>query len=125
MSSTVKTVERCREWRSGLAIWVAGLLVFETLTGLSVWLLPFSIPNQFMVLVHTALGCLFVLPCAGYLIRHWLRYRSNLMTHLKLLGYVGAFVLILCALSGIILTFQAAVGTKISYFWDTIAQCRN
>lgn len=120
MNSTAKTVERCREWRSGLAIWSAGLVLFETLTGLSIWLLPFSIPNQFMVLVHTALGFLFIVPCAGYLIRHWLRYRSDILTHLKLLGYVGAFVLILCALSGIILTFQAAVGTKISYFWDTI-----
>ena len=39
-------VGRTAEWRSRLSIFVAGLLLFETLSGLSIWLLPFSVPNQ-------------------------------------------------------------------------------
>ncbi len=37
-------------WKSGLAIWTAGFLVFATLSGLSIWLLPFSVANQMLVL---------------------------------------------------------------------------
>ncbi|MFQ5928408.1 MAG: multiheme c-type cytochrome [Acidobacteriota bacterium] len=113
-------LDRTKEWRSGLAIWTAGFLMFECLSGLSIWLLPFSIPNQIMVVVHTVAGLLFLAPCSWYLIRHWLLYRTHMMTHVKLLGYIGLFVFILCAVSGVILTVQAALGTKISYPWDTI-----
>ena len=56
---TIVKVDRPAEWRAKLAILVSGLLVFETLTGLSIYLLPFSLPNQFVVLVHTLAGLIF------------------------------------------------------------------
>ncbi len=113
-------VDRVSEWRSNLAIWTAGFLLFETLTGLSVWLFHFSISNQVMVLMHTVAGLLFLAPCAWYLVRHWLLYRNYTMTHIKLLGYLGVFVLALCGISGIVLTVQAAFRFKISYWWDMV-----
>ncbi|MBI4409627.1 MAG: hypothetical protein HY561_07965, partial [Gemmatimonadetes bacterium] len=50
---------QAEEWRSRLLLTVGGLLLFETLTGLSIWLLPFSVPNQVTVLLHTVVGLPF------------------------------------------------------------------
>jgi len=63
---------------------------------------------------------LFLIPCVWYLVRHWLRYWRNTMSHILLLGYIGAGVLILCLVSGGVLTYQAALGIKISYGWDAV-----
>ncbi len=53
---------RALEWRSRLSIFVGGLLLFEAITGLWIWLLPFSVFSQVSVLVHTAAGILFLVP---------------------------------------------------------------
>ena len=53
---------RALEWRSPLSIFVGGLLCFEAITGLWIWLLPFSVSSQMSVLVHTAAGILFLVP---------------------------------------------------------------
>jgi hypothetical protein len=120
MANQNQRVDRAREWRSRLAILASGYLIFETVSGLSIWLLPFSVFNQVMVLLHTAVGWLFLIPCVWYMLRHWLLYRSNSMTHVKLLGYLGAGILIACAVSGVVLTWQAAFGTGIGYFWNRL-----
>ena len=44
------------EWMRSLGIWVSALLILESVTGLSIFLLPFSISNQVAVLVHTVAG---------------------------------------------------------------------
>ena len=51
-----------QHWTRTLLILVSGFLLFETLTGLSIYLLPFSIGNQFMVLIHTLIGVIFCIP---------------------------------------------------------------
>ena len=103
-----------------LAVATSVFLVVMTVSGLSLWLLPFSIPNQILVFVHTLLGLLFFLPISWYLLKHWLTYRGHLMTHIKLLGYVGVFAILLCNVSGIILTAQALFARTISATWDTV-----
>ncbi len=112
--------ERAREWRSPLAVLVAGFLAFLTLSGVSIWLLPFNVPNQVMVLVHTVAGIAVLIPCVWYLVRHFLRYWRNNLSHIVVLGYLGAAALIACAVSGAILTYQAALGVRISYAWDAV-----
>ncbi|HEV2493311.1 MAG TPA: multiheme c-type cytochrome [Terriglobia bacterium] len=112
--------EHAREWHSRLAIAVAGLLGFLTLSGLSIWLLPFSVANQVTVFAHTLLGLAFLVPAAWYLVRHWRRYWRDPLSHLQLLGYIGAAVLLLCLVSGGVLTYEAAVHTRIRYGWDTL-----
>ena len=109
---------RSEEWRAKLSIFVSGLLVFETLTGLAIYLLPFSLPVQFAVLLHTAAGLIFVIPYIVYQVRHWLVYREAAMTHVKLTGYISLVVAVVCGVSGLVLTVQAAFGTRISYAWD-------
>jgi len=65
------------EWGRRLAALVLGWTAFETLSGLSLWLLPFSVPNEWMVLVHTGAGLLFLLPALVYQARHLAVYWSR------------------------------------------------
>jgi hypothetical protein len=109
---------KAKEWQHKLLFFISGLLFFETLTGLSIYLLPFSVSNQIMVFLHTVIGLIFIIPFAWYQIRHWLIYRSMTMTHIKLTGYFSMVVTILAAVSGLVLTYQAIFQTKISYGWD-------
>ena len=112
--------ERAGEWRSPLAILVAGFLAFCVLSGLAIWLLPFSIGTQVTVFVHTLVGLVFLLPSGWYLVRHWRRYWRNPLSHIQLLGYIGAGVIILCLISGVVLTWQATLGIRITYSWDIL-----
>jgi hypothetical protein len=113
-------VDRPAEWRAKLSVLISGLLAFETLTGLAIYLLPFSLPNQFMVLVHTIAGVVFIVPYAWYQVRHWLVYRHTTMTHVKLTGYLSLVATAVCGISGIVLTIEAVFSRRISYAWDTI-----
>jgi hypothetical protein len=107
-------------WQERLLLCVSALLVFETLTGLSMYLLPFSVPNQVAVLLHTLIGLVFVVPYAWYQIRHWRLYRERQMTHIKLTGYFSMVAAIALALSGVVLSVQALVATRISHGWDLV-----
>ncbi|MEJ2049292.1 MAG: multiheme c-type cytochrome [Calditrichota bacterium] len=109
-----------REWRHKLLFTIAGLLVFETLSGLSLYLLPFSISNQIMVLLHTIIGLIFIIPFGWYQLRHWLLYRPKVMTHFKLTGYFSLGATLMVLITGILLTLQAIFGTRIGYLWDTL-----
>lgn len=115
-----KLVNRQAEWRSKLTLWSNGALLFLTLTGLSVWLLPFSRFNQMAVLVHTLIGLIFFVPLTLYALRHWLVYRRHVLTQTKLLGYVSVGILLACGVSGLVLTYQPLFGVKISYFWRAV-----
>jgi len=118
------SVERWRKglqnWRSHLAILAAGYLLFETLSGLAILFVPFSVPSQIVVLVHTLIGLVFLIPCGWYLIRHWIEYFRNPLSHIVLVGYLGFAALALCLISGAVLTVQAIWGVRISYGWDTV-----
>jgi Cytochrome c554 and c-prime len=118
VTATDYTALKTAEWRRRLLYTVAGLLVFETLTGLSIYLLPFSVPNQVMVLLHTIVGLVFILPYAWYQVRHWHTYRALRLSHVKLTGYFTMAATIAAALSGLVLTVEAIAGTRISRSWD-------
>ena len=111
---------RANEWRHKLLAYTSGLLFFETLTGLAIYLLPFSVSNQVMVLLHTVVGLVFIIPFAWYQIRHWLIYRPTRMHHIKLTGYFSMVATVVAAISGLVLTFQAVFMTRISYGWDLV-----
>ncbi len=120
MTGTTPTISKAGEWKHVLLIVVAGLLVFETLTGLIIWLLPFSVTNQVNVIMHTLVGLVFVIPFAWYQIRHWIVYRHTKMNHYKLTGYFSLVATLLVSISGLVLTYQAVFTTRISYTWDLI-----
>ena len=108
------------EWRRRLAAVVSGLLVFLTLTGLSILFLDFSEPNQVMVLLHTLIGVVFLVPFIWYSYRHWRVHRRATLTHVKLTGWLSLAAMVVVSISGLILTYQALFGTRISYLWDMV-----
>jgi hypothetical protein len=111
---------KSQEWQRPLLRVVSGLLVFETLSGLAIYLLPFSVPTQMTVLVHTAAGIVFVLPYLWYQLRHWRNYRSIRVSHVVLTGYFSMLTSVVLVVSGLVLTAQALFGTRISPRWDLV-----
>ncbi len=107
-------------WRRGLVVWVGAFLLFETVTGLAIWLLPFSVSAQVMVLVHTLVGLLLLIPFAWYQARHWNAYRRWRLSHVVLTGYFAMAATLVAIVSGLVLTWQALFATRISYAWDTV-----
>ncbi|HWP39134.1 MAG TPA: multiheme c-type cytochrome [Gemmatimonadales bacterium] len=118
--SPVDLRAKTEEWQRRLWVTVSGLLAFETLTGLAIFLLPFSVPNQVSVLLHTMAGLVFVLPYVWYQVRHWRLYRTRQMTHVKLTGYFSMVAAAVLVVSGLVLSYQALLQTRISYAWDLI-----
>jgi hypothetical protein len=95
-------------------------LGYEVLTGLSVYLAPFSVFNQYGVLLHTLIGLAWTPLFAWYLGRHWwLRYHGN-FNHVQLLGYVASALVAGCIASGVVLTYEALFGTRIHPTWDFV-----
>jgi hypothetical protein len=113
-------VDAVAEWRSKLTKVTSGLLLYETLTGLAILLLPFSPFNQFNVLLHTILGIAMIVPVLWYCWRHWVVRRKGNLSHYQLMGYIAFALLAACLLSGVVLTWQAALGTRINLTWDLV-----
>ena len=113
-------VDRVREWRSPLLTCVAALLAFLTLSGLSAWLLPFGAFNQHLVLAHSLLGLAFIAPFAAYAWRHWRNYRRARTTHFHVTGWASLALVGVLAVTGVILTWQALLTTRISYAQDLV-----
>lgn len=118
MSSPQYAALKSQEWQRPLLRVVSGLLVFETLSGLAIYLLPFSVSTQMTVLIHTVAGIVFVLPYLLYQLRHWRAYRSIRLSHVVLTGYLSMLSSVALVVSGLVLTAQALFGTRISPRWD-------
>ena len=108
------------KWHSSLTRWVAGILFFELISGLVIYLVSFSITTQALVVIHTAVGLVAVIPYIIYQIRHWLSYRDNKLTQHKLIGYIAMVTAVGAAITGLLLTYEAVFLTRIDYLWDQI-----
>ena len=107
-----------REWRNGLTGCTLGLLAFETVSGLAIYWLPFSVFQQFEVLAHTVLGLAMIVPVGWYLVRHWKKRITGNFSHYMLLGILSMLSLVLLYVTGIVLSGQALLGTRIAHLWD-------
>ncbi len=116
----VSRVDAPAEWRSRLAGLTLGVLLFETLSGLGIYLLDFSVFNQYSVLAHTVIGVAATVPIVWYVVRHWWRRRRGNLSHYQLLGYIAAAVLGVLLVSGFVLTWQAVFGPRIGQVWDQV-----
>ncbi len=108
------------QWRLRLAALAGGYLLFETISGLAVWLLPFNQLAQFSVLLHTAIGILFLIPAVWYVVRHWWIRRKGNLSHYQLLGYISSAILAVCLISGLVVTWQGVVGPRLNAVWDLL-----
>jgi hypothetical protein len=120
LAASPNRVSTIHEWRSGLSGLVMGLLTFETLTGLAIYLLPFGATTQLGVVAHTVLGLAMLVPVLWYLGRHiWIRSGGNL-SHYQLTGYVAGVVLLVCLISGLVITWQGVAGPRMGQGWHVI-----
>ena len=91
--------------------------LFETLTGLVITLSPFHSAVQWSVLVHTLIGAAFLIPLAWYCVVHWLDYRRHATSQVVLLGYVAVAALLVCLVSGGVVTWQGLFGARTATGW--------
>jgi hypothetical protein len=115
-----RRIDREAEWRSRLAQLSAAALLFLGASGIFIWLAPFGVLPQLVVITHTLLGLALAVPVAVYCVRHWLLYRRHLFSAVKLLGYVAVGLLIVCAASGLVVTAQSTLGIRIDYLWRAV-----
>ncbi|MFO0981309.1 MAG: multiheme c-type cytochrome [Planctomycetota bacterium] len=108
------------EWTRPLTVTTVTLFLFLSISGLVIYLAGFSLLNQFMVLAHTALGFVFVIPYSVYQLQHWRGVRSQPVTNHKVLGYSAFVAIVVCAITGLVLSLQAAAGTHVSYLMDLL-----
>jgi len=104
-------------WSSGLARVGMWALLFEAITGLAVTLAPFHTTVEWGLLAHTAIGLLVLVPLTIYMILHWADYRPFSMSDVVLLGYVAAVSLLVCSVSGLVVTFQGLFDLRMAPFW--------
>jgi len=110
---------RAAGWSDRVGQLTVAALLFLLLTGLSIYVLPFSVFNQHAVLVHTLVGVLFILPAVVFCAKHVAAYARYPSTHVKFSGYAATGLLLACTVSGLVLTWQGALGTRITYVWRT------
>ena len=108
------------EWGRRFAALTLAWLGFETLSGLAIWLLPFSVPTQWCVVLHTAIGVVFLAPALVYQWQHLRAYWARPGGAVKWMGYLGSVATLAALVSGVVLTVQAIWGTRISYAWDRV-----
>jgi hypothetical protein len=107
-------------WTGWLLRLSLAALLFETLTGLAVTLLPFHAAVQWGVLLHTAAGAATLLPIAWYCARHVADYRTYAASHITVLGWLAMLGLAVVSVSGIWLTVQAVLAVNTSPLWRQV-----
>ncbi len=107
-------------WASLLARISMWLLFTEILTGLAITLGPFHAAVEWSVLTHTIIGAAFLLPLSWYLAVHWLDYNSQAFSDVVLLGYVAALSILVCCISGIVVTWQGLFALRTTPAWRNV-----
>src|ERR1035438_1553627 len=97
-----------------------GTLLFVTLTGLLIWLVPFSVTSQMAILLHTVAGLLLLIPITLWQLSHWRATRKAARSTRKVSAYIGFWVLAANIISGVIITYQALFGVLSSHFWTGV-----
>jgi hypothetical protein len=115
-----KTDHSIPEWRSKLTGITGALLLFEIITGLALYLLPFSQLNQFGLILHSILGVLMVLPVFWYSYQHWKKRYGGNFNHFQLLGYLSVLLLLVSFISGLVVTWQGIKSERLDLMWDMI-----
>ncbi len=100
--------------------WLSGALIFLALSGLAIWLAPFSVATQVSVLVHAALGIIILVPLTLWQASHWLATRKVRRSFRKFCAYTGFWTMAVTTVSGVVLTWQAAFSLFTSHFWDRV-----
>ena len=105
-------------WRSPLATLVFTALLFLGVSGLWIYLGPFSLGSQLLVLGHVGVGLILLGPLVYYAICHlrtWFRQRA---TAAMFLGYALLAGAALSVVSGTVVTWQGLFSIRLGALWD-------
>jgi hypothetical protein len=114
-------------WVARLTLVAVAALLYLSVSGLLIKFAPFHAAIEWTVLVHTVLGLLFLIPILWYSWSHWLDYKHFKLSDTVLLGYVAGAALVVCLLSGLVVTWQGLFGPRMApawratHLWSTIA----
>ncbi|MFQ5766873.1 MAG: multiheme c-type cytochrome [Acidobacteriota bacterium] len=97
-----------------------GIIVLLGLTGLAVTFGTFHVFVQWGLLVHTAVGLVALPLLVWYLFRHWFEDRRYRVSHVVVLGYAAGAALLVCCLSGLVVTGQGVWGVSSSPLWRQV-----
>jgi len=120
MPKQAASPETATAWGSRSLRWSLALTTFLFVSGLVILCADFGRGAQLTVLVHTVLGVVFLVPLGLYLVPHLARRWRDRFSHLVLLGWMSGVTMTTAVLSGVVLTVQAAFGTRIDYGWDLV-----
>jgi len=101
-------------WSSILSRSAGAILLFELVSGLAVTFGPFHATIEWGLLLHTIVGVATLAPLTWYVVRHWQDYADQALSDVVVLGYVSGAALVLCLLSGAVVTAQAMFGIRTS-----------
>ncbi|MBI4161453.1 MAG: hypothetical protein HY509_03305, partial [Acidobacteria bacterium] len=107
-------------WAGLLSRLAMTAILFGTVTGLAIRFGPFHPGVEWGVLLHTLVGLLTLPPLLWYCWVHWVDYKRYAMSHVVLLGYVSLAGLVVCLVSGVLLTWQGLLSVRTSWAWRQV-----
>ncbi len=109
-----------RGWASRLAAAVGAFLLFAGLSGLVVYLVPFSEGTQIALLVHVVLGLILALPVLFYAWGHMRTWMKQRVTASMFLGYALLVAVLVAITTGFIGTGFALFASRLPPFVDLV-----
>ena len=107
-------------WASWLTLVGGAALVFEGASGLIITFAAFHGWVEWTVLIHTVVGLAVLVPLTWYVIAHWNDYRRYSISDTVVLGYLGGIALLVCAVSGLVVTWQGIFGIRMTPLWRDV-----
>ena len=120
MTESLPARDATAAWRSRLAVWTLALFLFLSVTGVVIWLAPGNAWAEAQTLLHTVLGIAFLVPTAIYLWKHIAQTIRQPVSHVAILGWTSGTLLVAAIVSGLVVTWQAFAGPRVSYGWDLV-----
>lgn len=107
-------------WRSRLAVATLASFLFLSVTGVFIWLAPGNSWAEAQTLLHTVFGIAFLVPASMYLWKHVAQTIRQPVSHVAILGWTSGALLVAAVVSGVVVTWQAFAGPRVSYGWDLV-----
>ncbi|MCG3134647.1 MAG: hypothetical protein HMLKMBBP_01963 [Planctomycetes bacterium] len=107
-------------WRSPLTVWSLALFLFLAISGIWIWAAPATAFAEGQTIVHTLAGIAFLAVSLAYLPRHVAQTIRQPVSHVAVLGWTSGTILLAVLVSGVVVTAQAAAGTRVDYGWALV-----
>ena len=108
------------DYRSFLT-WIAtSVVAYSLLSGMMVTLLPFGVYVQYSIIVHSIVGVVALVPLAVAVYLHWQRRKFDAPPPIARAALLAIAALVLCVLTGLVITAMALFGTWVPSWIDTV-----